>query len=83
MTAPRYVVRLANGQSGRIAHVWDTRHDESVSVYSARASRDFKRRAQDAADSMNASDFRVALNSACDDLLPYPESRDYQRDMED
>lgn len=80
----RYCVQVQRGQSGPVAFVLDRQRGESLSCYSRKAyGARFKRRAQDDADSLNASDARVAFNAAHDDLLPYVESRDYQRDMED
>ena len=79
----RYTVSYVAGQSGPIAQVFDSERGEVLSVYSRRAyGAAYKRRAKDDAESLNASDARVAWNDSHDALLPYLESREYQRDME-
>ena len=80
----RYSVRCTDSVSGKIVQVWDGERGEALSTYSVKAwGRDARIKARDEAESLNASDARVAWNTANDDLLPYMESREYQRDMED
>ncbi len=84
MNTERYRTESAEAQSGKVAFVVDDLRHERISCYSKRAyGVSFRRRAQDEADSLNASDMRIADNAAVDSYLPYPASQEFQRDMED
>ena len=82
--ADRFFVRKSGAGRDAAAEVYNRETGESEGFFSRRWSgARYLSKARALADRLNASDARVAWNAAHEDLLPYTESRDYQRDMED
>lgn len=79
-----YFVRFSEGVNGPIATVHSTTDPEFRSTYSRRAyGRTYKARAKEEAESLNSSNARAQWNDAHENLTPYTETREFQRDMED
>lgn len=80
----RFYVKKSGAGRDSVAEVCNRETGDSEGFFSRRWSgARYLSKARDLADRLNASDARVAWNAAHEDLLPYTESRDYQRDMED
>ena len=79
----RVFVKKSGAWRAGTAEVLNRETGESEGFFSRRWSGPrYVAKARDLADRLNASDARVAWSAAHDNLLPYVESQDYQRDRE-
>lgn len=82
--ADRFFVRKSGAGREATAEVYNRETGDTEGFFSRRWSgARYLSKARDLADDLNNSDARRAYYAAHDNLLPYVESQDYQRDMED